>query len=711
MSNLENFPPSPDITRVEGIRDPFAFQKFCIRIGAIPKNYTETLTVEEQILYFIDFLQNTVIPSININADTVNSLIDEFNNLYNYVHNYFNNLDVQEEVNNKLNQMAESGELTEIITQYIAQCVIVFNTVNDMKQAQNLIVNSKCRTLGFHEIGDYGNAYYIIKENLTANEKNIIALNNGLFAELIIEDNTICPQSLGAYGYLPNTQSSSTYNNTKQDSTEILQFTTEFAINNHIQNIDYKGLIYNCSGNNIIGLPIKEVNRNYQLNIDGKGATFYWDSTGAENFSFAFVGYLRGSIWKNINIRCLNNNYKGNIFTTHFDIDNQQHYFSENKFLNININSWWTNGSCNKIFDFTTDSVNAHDDLSIFERITAHYYNEFFYTNNNESVNNSFINCYTISYKENTVDFNIDCENWAGHLNINNHQFILQEANCTLIKTALSSSTLNLPINLNNCRLEARNSKFCFADLKGYNLYINELRPLAFPNIDTNNIYYKVGKYASLVMKNCINMPQFMQIETNDNESQAQILLDNCSFYNNNITTPMPIITFLNYTNYQALKKDGIKYFHKLIIKNGISSTKSNWFNDFLLAPYDYKLEKAFHQQNQETYRSMYIPDGNLVIETLKIHNSNATSCSITIADYDGQNIAFKQNINFENGIGDATSSQKCVLPQGKVKTLNVSLKDSSGNMSDNTCIIELEIRPIFYSDEFDITQNKWINK
>ena len=125
MSNLENFPNSPDIPKIEGIKDPFAFQKFCIRIGAIPSSYTEAMTIEEQILYFINFLQNTVIPAVNINADTVNELIAQFTELYNYVHNYFDNLDVQEEINNKLNQMVEDGTLAQIINEQI------FNELNE----------------------------------------------------------------------------------------------------------------------------------------------------------------------------------------------------------------------------------------------------------------------------------------------------------------------------------------------------------------------------------------------------------------------------------------------------------------------------------------------------------------------------------------------------------------------------------------------------
>lgn len=43
----------------------------------------------------------------------------EQQDLYNYVSNYFNNLDVQEEIDKKLDEMAESGELEEIINEHI----------------------------------------------------------------------------------------------------------------------------------------------------------------------------------------------------------------------------------------------------------------------------------------------------------------------------------------------------------------------------------------------------------------------------------------------------------------------------------------------------------------------------------------------------------------------------------------------------------------
>ena len=48
-----------------------------------------------------------------------NKISGDFTTLYNYVHDYFDNLDVQTEVNNKLDAMVEDGTMAEIINQEI----------------------------------------------------------------------------------------------------------------------------------------------------------------------------------------------------------------------------------------------------------------------------------------------------------------------------------------------------------------------------------------------------------------------------------------------------------------------------------------------------------------------------------------------------------------------------------------------------------------
>ena len=62
---------------------------------------------------------NKVIDSQNYVGSEMEKVINAYNELYNYVDNYFKNLDLQEEVNNKLNEMAQDGTLAQIINEEI----------------------------------------------------------------------------------------------------------------------------------------------------------------------------------------------------------------------------------------------------------------------------------------------------------------------------------------------------------------------------------------------------------------------------------------------------------------------------------------------------------------------------------------------------------------------------------------------------------------
>ena len=134
---------------------------------------------------------NKIIDSENTLGTQMENVTNAFIELQNYVNNYFENLDVQDEINNKLNQMAESGELTEIIAQYLQLAgLLCFNTVNDMKNATNLVNGSFVKTFGKNNYNDgYGEFYKIrnITNTDVVDNINIIALNNSniLIAELI----------------------------------------------------------------------------------------------------------------------------------------------------------------------------------------------------------------------------------------------------------------------------------------------------------------------------------------------------------------------------------------------------------------------------------------------------------------------------------------------------------------------------------------------
>lgn len=96
-----------------------SLQNLICTIGNLPTSYALSLSYEEQIWWLCDFLEKKVFPAIEENTNITEETQKAFIELQNYVRDYFNNLDVQEEINNKLDEMTESGVLQEIITSYL----------------------------------------------------------------------------------------------------------------------------------------------------------------------------------------------------------------------------------------------------------------------------------------------------------------------------------------------------------------------------------------------------------------------------------------------------------------------------------------------------------------------------------------------------------------------------------------------------------------
>ena len=170
------------------------FKRFCMTIGELPTSYLETMTYYEMLVWFTEYMKNTIILTINNNGLAVEELQDKYIELKSYVDNYFTNLDVQQEINNKLDQMVQDGTLDQIIQQYlISSAIWGFDTVADMKQATNLIEGSYAKTLGYYEKNDGGGATYKITNTKSLTEYQE-QLNSGLYATLIIENNIIIPE-------------------------------------------------------------------------------------------------------------------------------------------------------------------------------------------------------------------------------------------------------------------------------------------------------------------------------------------------------------------------------------------------------------------------------------------------------------------------------------------------------------------------------------
>lgn len=269
------------------------FKRMCMTIGELPTSYLDSMTYYEMLLWLTKYLSETVIPIVNNNGLAVEELQVKYTELKNYVETYFDNLDVTEEVNKKLDEMAEDGTLENLITQYLELATTyVFNSVADMKNGSNFVNGSYARTSGFYSYNDGGGAYYKIRT--VTNEDVIdnihlfaITDDNTLVAELIKTDNINILQ-LGA---IPN-------DNTKgSENATIIQYGLD---NYSIVNIP-KGEFYT----NKLTLPkettLKGVNSHTSiLNYTGNGNENFIElatGLGASNYYMALQDlYLDGKM-------------------------------------------------------------------------------------------------------------------------------------------------------------------------------------------------------------------------------------------------------------------------------------------------------------------------------------------------------------------------------------------------------------------------------
>lgn len=129
---------------------------------------------------------------VNELVKAVNGMDKVIKEYVDYIDNYFKNLDVQEEINNKLDDMAEGGELAEYIAQYAnLPCVHAYDTIADMASSSSLVAGSFARAMSKTVAGTGDGAYYKIREaeeGDTPDGENLVAITGTtLVAEIIPE--------------------------------------------------------------------------------------------------------------------------------------------------------------------------------------------------------------------------------------------------------------------------------------------------------------------------------------------------------------------------------------------------------------------------------------------------------------------------------------------------------------------------------------------
>jgi hypothetical protein len=214
----------------------------------------DALTNYELMCKIVEYLNNVI------------DITNEQTNAINELKTWFDNLDVQDEINNKLDEMAESGELEEIIAEYLnAKVIFAFDNVEDMKQSSILVNGTYAKTLGYTTKNDGGGATYKIRNIATSDvidEGLIIVINEDLIAELII-DNYVTPEMFGAIG-----------DNSTDDTNAFIK-----AINSNIKIIGSPNKIYK------LNTTIETSN-----NIDINNCNFTSDSHESEtDIKFIFI--------------------------------------------------------------------------------------------------------------------------------------------------------------------------------------------------------------------------------------------------------------------------------------------------------------------------------------------------------------------------------------------------------------------------------------
>ena len=147
---------------VEKAKNVPPFVRFCT--ASVPMVFDDSMSYYECLCALTKFLQTNVIDVINNNADLLEALQAQFIELKGYVDNYFANLDVQEEINNKLDEMAEGGQLAGIIAQFLAVApVFAYDNIEAMSEATNLSNGCIARVLGNTVASAGDGAYYRVR--------------------------------------------------------------------------------------------------------------------------------------------------------------------------------------------------------------------------------------------------------------------------------------------------------------------------------------------------------------------------------------------------------------------------------------------------------------------------------------------------------------------------------------------------------------------
>ena len=117
------------------------FRYWCQKI--LPLVYDDSLSYYELLCKVVDYLNKTMEDVETLNSDVTN-VYTAFETLQNYVNTYFDNLDVATEIDNKLDEMASNGSLSELIAPFVLSNLppVIVDNANKMVDRNKLYILS-----------------------------------------------------------------------------------------------------------------------------------------------------------------------------------------------------------------------------------------------------------------------------------------------------------------------------------------------------------------------------------------------------------------------------------------------------------------------------------------------------------------------------------------------------------------------------------------
>lgn len=151
------------------------FRYWCQKV--LPLVYDDSLSYYELLCKVVDYLNKTMEDVGTLNGD-ISNMYTAFKQLQDYVNNYFSTLDVQEEINNKLDEMAKSGYLSSIIAPIVLNVAVPLfvDNVSDMTDHSRIYVLT---STGFVYLWN-GTAWYNTGMNYTDNFTQYLLISGTL---------------------------------------------------------------------------------------------------------------------------------------------------------------------------------------------------------------------------------------------------------------------------------------------------------------------------------------------------------------------------------------------------------------------------------------------------------------------------------------------------------------------------------------------------